>query len=1619
MALQSRKDLAMVGLGVLGDSPPNPAQPPLVDGIHLRWGFGSNAGFPWYGFYLFRRPHRGGAPLLLSGVTGDLRPGPLPARQLVTPHGQFSSDTNLVLTDDFPPAGAVEFDLDGRGFLRFALPSAEPARRVDVRIGFRPRTGEPSPTRQCVTFIGRPQGRDANPKTEQGVRFEVRDQRGRPRPHTTIRSRQTSGGPVSGLDCEWQLEITLPRPASFVELTLTAFGSPATIEAFSKDGTTISTARMQHDRNRDPETLRLTGDGIAGIGIRARQNPPRTRTLLHELCFGTGMIPQIRLTALSGTVPVAHATASGQAGQVVSTALEFDAISAIELSTGSAALVDLGLVAVSQDAVVGWEPVPGFPTPMRLPVTRPDYPSSPGQAEDLAGARVLARSRIRYGDPDRLTAAPVRIPTAGTVFVVVGSPIVEGAGTGWDDDLSGSVFQVSGDATAYAILAVLAPDRLVLSRGYGGATGAGKVYAISHDDFGQLHDSLVHLVSGGSAAGPMVDRAIPAPVHEQGMVSVADGSPAVMGSGTNWGINLVGLALQIAGEQSNYTIAAVDSPTHLTLNRPYVGPSAATKPYAIAVALRSPGSGIDDPLMPSQPLLDLVLLATLDPAAAQMVGLYWVDGTANPGVAYDYLLVADYAGRGELDAAKTLAVLEQAGFQDLEGYIAFKMRMAAAPPLAPPEGLRAYALPASGADQTGASAHVSTLAGLRWDLGVTDFGELLPGRALLYHLWRADLGVREPASEPPADRYELLTRDRPLLVAEPELPPGVTPQRPADWPPFELYAIDRPRSHGWYSYRVNGIDLFGRHNPSSAAAAWYQWEPPPDPRPPYYQDPPGHRPIHPFALNLPDTIPPPAPTGIEAYALDTADPTVLKDTAYVAWRDALTASAWYRALSEEQKRDLIGLRMRWLWTVAHAEQAPDLREFRIYYHGGASGQMNALLGNVLSASEVGLTESVVETNIANARPAGAYAGTSLQIGQNSFAVVTNEAGNRLRLQVKNVGAKDDVRPSAGERCTVAIPPIYAEGSVSVENGSETVTGAGANWTAHLIGMPMRFAGELTEYTVLKADSPTQLTLDRAYAGVNGTGRGYGIRHPLFVDYGSPINWEDRYHVVDADDFVLVTMDGQTLRQYEVFLPTGQGADRRGLPLEPSRADPVAYAHVGVTAADDKDEVPDDPKWAGMRWGNRPGNEGRLGSPAKIFRVLRESPKPPAPPPDAPRAFATPADYHGRSFYTYRWRPVAHLKTHVSRALDDALFKADWVQRPRGALGPSQTEFFPDPTVEPRWNNAKRRQVANELNRLNDFSHDAAGTEQAMGYYRGLSNDALHVLAGLPGNERAFAQITIQPLDPDDPANADRRGPDSPDAYTPDPHLRAYADALDGRSTNRYFYRAAYVDGAHNRSGLGLSSPPVYLPNVVPPGTPLLAGVTGGDGEVVLRWASNREPDLAAYRIYRSDMAVRARDVRLMDLVQIVNVPADAPAARPPEAEWRDNTVVPYVENHYRITAVDTAGNESPPTISAVSRGYSTLPLDPPAAAAVNRVGVGANQLVRVTWTGLPGVTVLVQRRVSGTSFWRTVDTWSQHGASMLDDRGAERAEAYQYRLRARDLSGRLSEPSTVITLAAP
>ncbi len=1404
MAFQSQ-NLVMVGLGVRGDSPPNTIQPPLPDGIHLRWSFRRDLGIPWYGYYLFRRRHQEEKMTCITHRLRELQlsPGPLSTFTLNLLNGRFVSDQNIVLTSLFPPPHFVEFDLRDRGYLRFYLPPSEPASQVQVTLGFLRERGDGE--RVCVDFAGLNPPFE-NPLSFKDITFLVLDHDG---DRWSGQQIGAMGGRI-GLNVGFETRIKLPCPASRVSLSLGHTSSPLRIVARNERGDVVDTAGM----NGNIDTVTLTGDGIVELQVIAPQN----EAFLFELCYVCAVESEeeeekrvIQVQALSGDLPVVTKEVGGQPGHVVTETFSFDIITAMEFSSGPAVVIDICWAPIDRSVLRGWEIVPEFPAPLCLPVAHPDYPcvNRPGTE---AAAEDMAVNRVRYGDPDD-----------------------------W--------------------------------RG---------------DPFNEMHDQLELLVDGG-----------PPPTGEP----MAQRKVAITG--------------------------VPDNP-----------------------------SGSQDPVMPEQYPLDLVLMASLNPAIAQMLGLYWVDQTADPGQAYDYLILADHSNEFGGSASKALNwLVSSPDFVGVDGYIVFNKRVAPAPPLVQPGNPRAYALPgATFRADDGSLIDASNNAGVRWDLGVF-LGFLLPGRAVLYHLWRVDLGNSEPTSPTPplASDYNLLTEEQPILAVEPDLPSGVTVTYPPDWPPFSLQAIDTALPEGWYSYRINGIDIFGRHSAHSGAARWFQWTlAAGQPQPWYYQDPPGgEAQVHPYAVGLLDKIAPPPPTAIEAYALDPRDPYLVRDTAYSAWQASLTAG---------ERESLVGLRLRWQWTFSHMQQAPDAKEFRVYYQ---PGRINALLGRITAVTPSGSSQSSVETDIPNTQPANAYADTRLRVGGDSFRVVGSQAGTPLRLTVANIGPGDDIPPPAPAACSVVIPE---------QDGS-------------------------------------------------------GDPHPLYVDYDQPANWETRYHVVDYNQNVTVTSDGDgnPLRVYEIFLPASGGS---GLPLVSSLAEPIVYAQIGVSTTDDKTHTDDHPTWSGTTWGDRPGNEGRAGGKVTIFRVWRERPPAPVPPPDSEKVFATPADYHARSFYTYRWQPSPHLKAHVFRAMDEAVFKADWTERSGGSptIAAADEHLFPvelrgaDPGLT-----ARRGEIATELNHINTFSHDSTGTQQALAYYRGMSNDGLRVLASLPWTEPAFTQITLHPLDPDDPALVNRPGPDNPADFPIDPTLRIYIDTLDGRATNRYFYRSTYIDGAQNRSeSLSLSSPPVYLPNVVPPRMPVVTRVEGGDRQITLRWASNREPDLTEYRVYRTADEQKARDLRLMEEVHVLAVLPGDPAARPASNEWTDS-VLGGVTFYYRLAAFDDAGNQSDPSRVFAGRAYDYGPPADPAWVRAEWVRLDAAGNEHAFTDATPGlvpavaltlrtpqsdINLIVQRQENGT--WKSATTWTKASAQdpttqewlyTAYDKNADLAAAQTYRPRLMSSAG--------------
>jgi hypothetical protein len=260
--------------------------------------------------------------------------------------------------------------------------------------------------------------------------------------------------------------------------------------------------------------------------------------------------------------------------------------------------------------------------------------------------------------------------------------------------------------------------------------------------------------------------------------------------------------------------------------------------------------------------------------------------------------------------------------------------------------------------------------------------------------------------------------------------------------------------------------------------------------------------------------------------------------------------------------------------------------------------------------------------------------------------------------------------------------------------------------------------------------------------------------------------------------------------------------------------------------------------------------------------------------------------------------------------------------------------------------------------------------------RDMDAATLKRLADDPLAEAAFSQLTSEPLD-----------------------ATSYTDeTLEGFASNRYLYRLRTVSLAGTFGVLGESSPPVAVPDVVPPRRPTVIRALGGDGIVTVTFSPSTEHDAGHYAVYRAADAAAAADTRSMTLVGTVpHDPAaativftDDGAAGPPPT--------PAVDHRYRVTAVDRAGNESRPSRVVVARCFSTAPPPVPVPSARRAAG-GAR--IRVAWPEpVAGVTVLVQRRAADRgAAWQAVSTWLD-GVRGFEDTGLDPGATYGYRLKA-------------------
>jgi len=219
----------------------------------------------------------------------------------------------------------------------------------------------------------------------------------------------------------------------------------------------------------------------------------------------------------------------------------------------------------------------------------------------------------------------------------------------------------------------------------------------------------------------------------------------------------------------------------------------------------------------------------------------------------------------------------------------------------------------------------------------------------------------------------------------------------------------------------------------------------------------------------------------------------------------------------------------------------------------------------------------------------------------------------------------------------------------------------------------------------------------------------------------------------------------------------------------------------------------------------------------------------------------------------------------------------------------------------------------------------------------------------------------------------------------------YADTGLTNDTTYEYHLAAY-DTAGNGSAT-TSSPVTATPtDLTPPAAPTGVGSTPGDGEVVVRWTANTEPDLAAYRVYRGGQLV-------------ATIPVAAPPSTTPTS-YRDSGLANGTVRTYAVTAVDGHGNESPTSTTSATPADTTAPGAPGGLATTP-----GDRQVQLSWTASPASDVATYRVLRDGIEIATVPAT----ATSYTDTTPTNGRAYAYAVVAVDTAANRSPASTTAT----
>jgi hypothetical protein len=601
-----------------------------------------------------------------------------------------------------------------------------------------------------------------------------------------------------------------------------------------------------------------------------------------------------------------------------------------------------------------------------------------------------------------------------------------------------------------------------------------------------------------------------------------------------------------------------------------------------------------------------------------------------------------------------------------------------------------------------------------------------------------------------------------------------------------------------------------------------------------------------------------------------------------------------------------GVALRWVWPASRRLQFPDLDEFRLYYRPGV---LNHVLGRIESVTEAAPGEYDVTTDLAPAGPDFPVPQTGVDLG-----ALRSEGEECPILTIATVVGRLVFRV----RANPAAPPLIGPVTFRLGRGtSPTATQPGRAPYPGFRGFeqPADWGGLVADETA----PPQPLRI-----GADGT-----VRAPLPAGLTT-----GDVEVTRVGELI----DGDVHWHYRMTL--------RGVDLHPTLERTRVVGTFGIGSVDTA------------------GNEGRIAPPASIVATWRTAPSVPAivyPPVN----HATPADYHGTSWFTVTWTGQAGIGYQVYRAMDLDLLAAGGIA-------------------------------------LED--HRAQSDDEQRLQLQELALDLDHI--------EAFGLVTAAPL------TLDGGGPMRHRDALPGGVRNRFVYRV--RAVDRAGNVAPWPSAAE-----GATCVVVDLPGV-PPAAPVWAEAAfPASGGVLLRWVPNAGGAVAGYRLYRADDDTDGDDPRSMTplfgapqaegggAVTGVLLTRDASGAvtnvtELPAGDTTPGRLVQYLDAavpvgrpvSYRLVVQDDQGQRSPASNRLVVQVPRRLPPEPP----VWQPPVRAPGQVTLAWSAEPDLEALVVRR-GDAPIWRALGPWAGPGDRGFVDDAVTPGTEYEYRVRVRDSVG--------------